>query len=181
MQNSVKILSSKAVYKGRWVTLYKDEIIKPDGNKAIHEVAKRNDSVLVVAKQRKRLCLIKQYRFPANEILWEFPTGFINKNENPRQAAVREFEEEVGLIPSQIKRLGSFWTWPGFSTQKTYVFFADKFKEGKTSPDETEVDIEAVFIQEQKLFEMIKSGIIRSSTTLAALSLLRKDRLLDTL
>lgn len=184
MADKFKVLSSTVVYFGKWIEVRKDTIIKPDGTVVVHEIAKRKDCILVLGFKNKSLLLTKQYRYPANELLWELPTGFIDKDETPLMAAKREFEEESGLNPFKIELLGSFWTWPGFSTQKTYVFFANKFTIGKKSLDVSESDLKCKFIPYLKVIKMVEKGIIKSSTTLGALTILsqtKKDLLLDLL
>ncbi len=171
MLNKAKVLSSEVVYPGKWIEIRRDNIQKPDGTKAIHEIAKRRNCILVLAFKNRELLLTRQFRYPANEFLWELPTGFINKNETPLKAAIREFEEESGQIPLQIELLGSFWTWPGFSTQKTFIFLANKFTKGKKSLDNSEADLKSRFIPYEKVMEYIKKGIIKTPSTIAALAI----------
>lgn len=172
MENKAIIVSSNNKYKGKWVSINEDKIIKPNGTNAYHEVAIREDCVLILAIDKGKVCLVKQFRYPANESLWEFPAGFINLHENPKKAAIREFSEEVGLKPSKIKKIAEFWTWPGFSTQKVNVFLLTDFTKSKKNLDKSESDLEHKFIKIETVFKMAKSGAIRSSVSLAALNYL---------
>lgn len=171
MLKKATILSSKTVYFGKWVEIRKDIIKKPDGTEATHEIAKRKDCVLILAIKNRELLLIKQYRYPADEILWELPTGFINKGEDPLGAAVRELEEESGLKSTKTDLIGSFWTWPGFSTQKTYVFLAHDLVKGTKKLDKTESDLQSKFVSYKNLAKLVEKGVIKSSTSLAALNI----------
>ena len=172
MENKAIIVSSNNKYRGKWVSINKDKIIKPNGTNTEHDVAVRGDCVLILAIDKDKVCLVKQFRYPANESLWEFPTGFINLHENPKNAAIREFSEEVGLKPSKIKKIAKYWTWPGFSTQKVNVFLLTDFTKSKKNLDESESDLKHKFIKIETVFKMAKSGAIRSSASLAALNYL---------
>lgn len=173
MQNrKVQVISSKVLYIGKWVKLRKDEIVKPDGTRATHELAERDDSVIIIASQNDKFPMVRMYRYPVDDKSWELPMGFINKNETPEKAAIRELHEETGLIAKNVKLIGFFWGSPGFLTQKTYVFFASSFSIGKTSFDKTEKDIEIKFMTKKQLHTLIRENRIRSGATLAAFSLL---------
>ncbi|MDD4135739.1 MAG: NUDIX hydrolase [Candidatus Shapirobacteria bacterium] len=172
MENKAIVVSSNNEYKGKWVSINKDKIIKPNGTNAEHEIAIRGDCVLILAIDKGKVCLVKQFRYPANESLWELPTGFINLNESPKNAAIREFSEEVGLKPSKIKKIAKYWTWPGFSTQKVNVFLLTDFTKTKKKLDESESDLQHKFIKIETVFKMVKSGTIRSSVSIAALNYL---------
>lgn len=172
MNKKAVVINSSNGYKGKWVSINRDEIVKPDGSKAEHEIAIRGDCVLILALDKDKICLVKQFRYPANEDLWEFPTGFINDDESPEDAAVREFTEEVGFRPLEIKQVGSYWTWPGFSTQKVNVFLLSNLVKSERKLDESESDLKYRFVKLETVFRMAKNGIIRSSASLAALNYL---------
>lgn len=173
INNKVRIISSKILYEGKWVKLRKDEIIKPDGTKATHEIAERNDCVIIIAVKNKKFTMVRSYRYAVDDKSWEFPTGFINKGEIPEKAAIRELEEETGLVAKNLKPLGLFWAWPGFLTSKAYVYYADSFSLGKTSLDETESDMEIAYFTQDQIKTMVTDGTIRSSATLATIGLSR--------
>ncbi len=48
-------------------------------------------------KEPDKLVMIRQYRYPVGEWLYELPAGLIDEGETPGQAAVREMKEETGL------------------------------------------------------------------------------------
>ena len=51
----------------------------------------------VYGEQKDKLVLIRQYRYPLGDYVYEFPAGLVEPGENPREAGVREFYEETGL------------------------------------------------------------------------------------
>lgn len=44
-----------------------------------------------------RLVLIRQFRYPINDYIYELPAGLIDEGETPNVAAMREYWEETGL------------------------------------------------------------------------------------
>ena len=53
--------------------------------------------------QRDRVVLVKQYRFPVGDYVYEFPAGLVEDGEDYREAAVREMKEETGLSLEPLK------------------------------------------------------------------------------
>ena len=45
----------------------------------------------------KKIVLIRQYRYPLDDVLYELPAGLIDEGETPERAAIREMKEETGL------------------------------------------------------------------------------------
>ena len=54
------------------------------------------------------LGLLRSYRHPVDRWIWEIPRGFLDPGEEPAVAALRELEEESGLIcdPDRLVPLG---------------------------------------------------------------------------
>lgn len=51
----------------------------------------------LAGEKKDRIVLVRQYRYPIAGYIYELPAGLIEKNENYREAAVREMREETGL------------------------------------------------------------------------------------
>jgi len=68
----------------------------------------------------------------------DMPGGRIDDNEDPKEAAARELEEEIGYKASKLDELGIFTMSPGYLTQKTHAFLARGLIKGKTGGDEEE-------------------------------------------
>lgn len=62
------------------------------------------DAVIVVAhhEESRELVLIRQFRVPLNDYVYELPAGLIDSDENPLEAATREMKEETGLTLTEI-------------------------------------------------------------------------------
>lgn len=69
----------------------------------------------VYGEKRDRIALIRQYRYPIDDYIYEFPAGLIEDGEDMTSAAIREIYEETGLTLTPIKADTCF-TKPFFTT-----------------------------------------------------------------
>ena len=51
----------------------------------------------VYGPEKDKIVLIRQYRYPLGDYVYEFPAGLVEPGENVQEAGVREFYEETGL------------------------------------------------------------------------------------
>lgn len=51
----------------------------------------------VLKEDPRKVVLIRQYRYPLDDVIYELPAGLIDEGETPECAAVREMKEETGL------------------------------------------------------------------------------------
>lgn len=76
-------------------------------------------------------------------LLWSLPKGHIEEGETPEQAAVREVQEETGIVSEIAKELGviNFWFMAGGNRiHKTVHHYLFRETGGKLAPQLTEVD-----------------------------------------
>lgn len=170
ISKKVKILSTKEIYKGKWLTLRKDEFIKPDGTRVSYEVVERGDLVIIIPQLKEEIILVEQYRYALDDRSLEFPQGFIEKDENPENAAKRELEEEIGL-KGEVNFLGTVCISSGFLEQMLYVFKGDKLSEGSQKLESAESDLKIIKTSLRNIKQMIKVNKIKNGPTLAAFSL----------
>lgn len=69
----------------------------------------------VYGEQRDYVVLVKQYRYPLGDYVYEFPAGLVETGEAMTDAAVREFHEETGLHLKVIPA-DDMYTKPRFTT-----------------------------------------------------------------
>jgi ADP-ribose pyrophosphatase len=95
----------------------------PNGTE--HELAvvrHRPSVVLLPMTEAGEVVLIKQFRASVNRELWEVPAGGVNAGESAEDAAVRECEEEIGLVPHRVERLCGLYPAPGFCDEELIFF-----------------------------------------------------------
>ena len=153
------------IYKGKIIDFYCDDAVLPNGNECKREYVTHNGGACVVFVKNEEVLLVKQFRYPYGEEIYELPAGKLNKGENPQDCAFRELEEETGFIPEKLKLLNVMYPSPGYSNEKIYIYHAEKVKEGKVHLDDDEF-LNSLFIPLNKALEMIKNGEIKDAKTI---------------
>ena len=164
-----KTLSSQNIYDGKVFKITKDDVELSDGYKTIREVVHHNGGVVIAAEKDNKIIMVKQFRYPAQEVLFELPAGKLDKgNEDVLSAAKRELEEETGYIANNWESLGFIWTSPGFCNEKLFLFKATDLIFKGQHLDEGEI-LDFVEINKEEVFSMVKDGRINDSKSIAAL------------
>lgn len=110
-------------YEGRVFSVEVDRVRFPDGRQHEVEAVRHRPSVVIIPmRNRDHVVLIRQYRPVVGREMWELPAGSTDPGESPEAAAVRECEEEIGLVPGRIERLGGFLSAPGFCDEELIFF-----------------------------------------------------------
>ena len=149
-----KILSSEYLSKHQYFTARKDKCETPEG-KIIDEyfVVELPTTVCAVAiTEEGEVLMVRQYRHPIEETILETPGGFVDEDETPEEAMLRELKEETGYEFSSIKNVGKIAANPGVLNNFTYLFLARGGK--KTALQQLdkneELVVEKISIQELK-------------------------------
>lgn len=167
---AVQVLSSKVVFSSRVFHVTSDEIIEPSGVHAKRDIIRHPGSVVILGlderKSEPSVLLIRQYRYAADEELWELPAGRIDEGETPLEAAKREFAEETGYSASEWKLALVYYASPGFLDETMSVFAARDLRRGKASPEEDE-RIVSRLVPLTRAVQWVMSGKIRDGKAIA--------------
>ena len=150
-----KKINSETIFDGKVVKLVRDEVLCPNGKTSYREIIRHNGGagVLCVTPDNKVL-LIKQFRYAYDEIIYEIPAGKLEKDEDPKLAAIRELEEETGMKASSVELLNVLYPTCGYSAEKIYIYLAQDCVKTHTNLDEDEFIIEE-YIDFDKALEMV--------------------------
>ncbi|AGG07527.1 DNA mismatch repair protein MutT [Dehalococcoides mccartyi] len=166
-----KILSSHYIYCGNLVKLRKVTVELPSGKTAPRELVEHNPCVVVVALDTDgKLLMVKQYRLAAAQDMLELVAGSMDSGETPEESTRRELREEAGYKPNTLRRLGGFYSSPGFLTEYLYVLVATDLEYAPLTAEDTE-DIEVFRYTPAEVKAMIANQQITDSKTLAGLML----------
>jgi ADP-ribose pyrophosphatase len=140
-------LESTVVHAGRYLTFRIDHVRTPEGRRARREIVGHPGAVAMVAIDGDgRVLLVRQWRHAAGRALLEIPAGTLDRDdggatEDPDVAARRELEEETGFRAARWRKLGEFWTAPGFTTELMHLYLATDLSpadEDRLAPDPDE-------------------------------------------
>ena len=162
-----KTISSQSIFKGVIVDLRVDQIQLPNGDGSIREVVSHPGGVCVVPYHDDgTVTVVKQFRYPFGRVVTELPAGKLERGEDPRPAALRELEEEVGVTCGELTDLGRLYLSPGFSTEVLHMYLARQLRQGACHPDEDEF-LEVERVPFSALAEQVLSGAITDAKTVA--------------
>ena len=166
-----KIKGSREVFRGEVMSVRVDAITMPSGRVAEREVIAHRGAVGIVPLNTDgEVVLVKQYRHPAGESLWEIPAGKLANAEKPAECARRELIEEIGQAAGTLTKLASFYTTPGYSDEIIHIFLAEELRpEPGDAPEDEIEEIKAVTVSEA--VRMITEGQIKDGKTVAAIGL----------
>jgi 8-oxo-dGTP pyrophosphatase MutT (NUDIX family) len=112
-------------FAGRVVQVTTDEVVLPNGHRALLEVVHHPGGAASVAvDERSCVCLLRQYRYVAGGWLWELPAGKLEPGEPPLATAQRELTEEAGVSARHWRSLGTCLSSPGVFTERLHLFLA---------------------------------------------------------
>lgn len=60
----------------------------------------------------REVVLVRQFRYGVRELVWEFPGGIMDAEEDPVEAATRELREETGYTGKDARIIGRVWPNP---------------------------------------------------------------------
>lgn len=147
--------------KGRRVVFEALYEILPNGVKVLVDRVKFPDSVAVlpVMRSSREVILVKQYRPSIGKWLLEAPAGTLRPGEDPREAAIRELEEEAGLLAGDLEEVGGGYVSPGYSTEFMRLYIAWDPTPSKPRREPHEV-MEVVRLRLEDTLAMISKGDI---------------------
>lgn len=164
-----KVVSSKVMFKGRVFGVRRDQVVEPDGTKAIREIVTHPGSVVVLPVfSDGRILMIRQFRYAAGDYLWELVAGHKEPGETFKYGAGRELREETGYSARRYRKLLDVFPTPGFVSERMVIFLAEGLTKGEAHPEEDE-NIETRILTLKEVERWIQSGKIRDAKSVAGL------------
>jgi ADP-ribose pyrophosphatase len=166
---SITTLSSREVYRNRWLRLREDQILRSNGKAGIYSVVEKDECAIILPIDDGRVWLVEQYRYTIEERVAELPQGGWEREvADPEELARGELKEETGLVASNMIYLGFLWIAYGFTRQKQHVFVATGLTPSDKTPDAEEHDLTLHSVSVEEFEQMMMEGVIRDCSTLGA-------------
>jgi ADP-ribose pyrophosphatase len=164
-----EVVSSKRVLRTKIFEVWRERATGPRGAEFDREIVRHPGAAVMLARGGEgKVLLIRQFRLPLRQQLWELPAGRIDSGESPLRAARRELREETGYSAKRWKKLFECYPSPGFCDEKMTAFLAQDLSPGDSAPEPYEL-IEKRWHRWDEAMRMIGSGKIRDAKTIGTL------------
>lgn len=171
--SDIRQLSSKEIYRNKWLRLREDQIEFADGSTGTYAVVDKSDFVLVLPYADDGFWLVQQFRYPVGAREWEFPQGGWppDASGTPAELAAAELREETGQVAGSLVHLGRLYAAYGFCSQGYDVFLATELTAGEAQRERTEQDMVHEWRSIADIRAMIGRGEFADAHSVAALAL----------
>lgn len=163
-----RTIVSRRAFDGRLVSVRVDEVELEGGRRATREVVEHPGAVGIVAWDGARLAVVRQWRTAAAAELLEIPAGTLEAGESVPEAAERELAEECGLRADAWEAGPSFFTAPGFCTERLSLFLASGLHAVEATAPEDEV-LEASWLTIAEAIAATEDGRIVDAKSLVGI------------
>ena len=172
-----RIKGIRKLTDNRFLNLYEQDAVFRDGSNAPYYVASRRktveqlksvthdnhpDGVIlygVHGARKDKVVLIRQFRYPINGYVYEFPAGLVEPGEDMLEAGVREMKEETGLVFTPVDG-GSygrpFFTTVGMTDESCGTVFGYCMGEPSVAGQEGTEDIQVVLADREECRRILR-------------------------
>jgi 8-oxo-dGTP pyrophosphatase MutT (NUDIX family) len=163
-------VARRTAYENAWITVWHDEVLRPDGEPGIYGVVHyRSLAVGVVALDGEdRVVLVGQYRYTLDAWSWEIPEGGVPLDDDPLEGAQRELREETGFKAAEWHELGRVHLSNSVSDEAGILYLATGLMAGAAAPDETE-ELEVRLVPFADALAMTLDGRITDTLSVVAI------------
>ena len=132
-----KTIGSETTYQGKVFYVTKDTAQLEDGKAVQRDVVHHSGGVCVVPLTEKgTVLMVKQFRYPMQQVTLEVPAGKLEKGEDPADCGKRELREEAGRTCGKYTSLGKLFPTPAYDTEVIHMYLAQEL----SAPEEQELD-----------------------------------------
>ena len=169
-------VASQELLRGHFLHAMRDTVRLPDGKEAFREYVIHPGAVMVVAELPDgRLVLERQFRYPVQSVMVEFPAGKLDPGEDSLACAQRELLEETGYTARQWARAGVLHPVISYSTEFIDIWFARELTAGERQLDAGEF-LDVFSASADELLQWCRDGRITDAKTLTGVLWLQNLR-----
>ena len=162
-------LSTTRLWESGWYNLRQDRVRIHTGDEITYTFQEHPGAVFIVpVTVEGEVVLLRQYRYPVGEWLWEVPAGAVDGDEELEAAARRELAEEIGGTAAEMRYVGHFFAAGSISNLRNDVFLATGVRLGQSVREPTEL-IEVKVVPLAEALAMARRGEIKDGESALAL------------
>ena len=162
--------------KGHFLHAFRDRVRLPDGGEATREFVIHPGAVMIIAMlDDGRLVMERQYRYPVQQVMIEFPAGKLDPGEDRLVCAQRELLEETGYRAKEWAHAGVLHPVISYSTEFIDIWFARGLTQGERHLDAGEF-LDVFTATQDELLAWSREGLLTDAKTLTGLLWLQNHR-----
>ena len=170
MAHSEKMTQTHSLFKGRIIEVKKDKFLLENGKETTREVVVHHGGVCIAAiDEQDNILLVKQFRYPMQQVTLEVPAGKLEKGEDPADCGKRELREEAGRTCGKYTSLGKLFPTPAYDTEVIHMYLAQEL----SAPEEQELDegefLDVTELPLEEAVQMVMNNEIPDAKTQIAL------------
>jgi 8-oxo-dGTP pyrophosphatase MutT (NUDIX family) len=133
-------LGGERVYEGKIFEVWREQFRHADGEEVTRETVRHPGAVGIVAHDDEVVWLVRQPRESVGiGDLLEIPAGKLDEEgEDPLDTAKRELAEEIGKAGETWELLHEFFTSPGFTDERFFLYLATDLSDRQADAEEDE-------------------------------------------
>jgi 8-oxo-dGTP pyrophosphatase MutT (NUDIX family) len=169
--------SRRIAYENPWITIWHDEVSRPDGSPGIYGLVHFANLAagVVVLDEDDRVLLVGQHRYALGEQSWEIPEGGVPAGETPIDGMRRELREETGVEASEWRELVRLHLSNSVTDEAGVLYLARGLSHGTSQPEPTE-RIEVRWVPFDEALAMTADGRITDAMSIIGLQRVAIER-----
>ncbi len=164
-------------YRNPWITVWHDDVTRPDGEPGIYGVVHfENSAVGVVAiDEQDHVVLVGQHRYAFDELSWEIPEGGSPTGEDSLAGAKRELLEETGITARSWREIGRWQLSNSVTDEAAVTYLATDLQQGEAQPEGSE-ELAVRWLPFDEAMEMVRLGEMTDALSVLTLQTLALER-----
>jgi 8-oxo-dGTP pyrophosphatase MutT (NUDIX family) len=165
-----RTFGERVIYGNPWVWLGQVDVELPSGERHwLHVIRLHRAAIMILLDDQDQVLMLWRHRFVPDRWGWELPSGLVDADEEPEEAAVRELEEETGYRAGHVEHLVTFRPMPGMVDAEHFAFIG-RNPERVGDPTDVSEAARVEWVPLESVPGMIDAGNIWDAGSLVALS-----------